>query len=108
MKTDELRELDAWIFENVLGWTPCREAAFPHRRSFKSGESECLHYDMPEFTTDPAAAMQVLDKCILKAGTVIIGPGENGGFELVSRINGGSATTIPAAICLFAKQLFSK
>ena len=116
----ELRELDAWIWTHVLGWVPFREEEYPHRNGYALGDDtgeKCLECDMPQCSTDPAAAMQVLEKCAVELG----GEGERAcavewlPMEEEWRIietdtpDGvrAQAKTLPLAICLFAKELFS-
>jgi hypothetical protein len=139
MNEKEMRELDAWIAEHVMGW---KWFAFPpvtdgtrkwtillktsswQRRqggkqvSAPHKNDEIDIGSVPQYTTDPAAAMEVLRK---------IGE-EMGGRTYGLRIHGPSAEfkvhfwtvtddefdveanapTLELAICLFAKQLFSK
>ena len=116
MKTDtELRELDAWIAVNVFGATAaldrgfaCRDGDDRHtvRFSKEAGWTVC-----PLYTTDPAAAMSVLEKCVEKENDgVVCGRlrekwcatrnGWGGGFH--------EAQTLPLAICLFARELFKE
>jgi len=121
----ELRELDAWIAEHVFGW---------HRQSFENGylrqnllvenkfradkyRRHGWHNDVevldtfPKFSTDPAAAMQVLEKCIEKEPNGIVCGNLKGQWCATTHGWGGAfceAETLPLAICLFAKQLFSK
>lgn len=118
----ELRELDAWIAEQVFGWHKFK----PHRinNAFctvcrkESGEA-VDHYNaafvmvsttLPRYSTDPAAAMLVLEKCAGRVGDTIRYRTLHGGHglschELPFVVK---AATLPLAICIFAKQLFSK
>lgn len=63
----------------------------------------------PEYTTDPAAAMAVLEKCREKESVTI---GTLNGKCCVTKSSWSrlfvESDTLPLAICLFAKQLFSK
>lgn len=126
MTDTELRELDAWIAENVMGYAWLQpiggrytrfylvspnnhkdlkpEFVF-HRKSYRDEDIE----NAPRYTTDPAAAMEVLKKCSEKY-SIKIGFDVNGKwfvshydakFEGVIR-----AETLELAICLFAKKLF--
>jgi len=122
MTTTELRELDAWIAENVMGltqdyailkyghyyrpeargYTRDINEAWRCNKQIADDESKaegCKAVPIPfkSYTTDPAAAMDVLKKCIEKdaytTGSMIRGASEGfGKLEL--------------QICLFAKQLF--
>lgn len=93
MKPEELHELDFWIANNV----------FPEKKLFK----------FSAYTTDPAAAMMVLDKCLERydIGDTVISKEVNQFWIRTvgshgSRIQ-GEAETIPLAICLFAQNLFA-
>jgi len=114
----ELRELDAWIAENVMGViivkVRCRD------------KSEVICPDVKRYTTDPAAAMEVLKKC----GYKIQGRDYPRGFghyfvrvyfaeiahewcvclgnEKSDSSIYGQAETLEIAICLFAKKLFTE
>jgi len=84
MKTenDELRELDAWIAEHVMGWTPNKSQSLKYRRAWNvpgqelrwTGEArlpelyECDHPEDEMFhpTTNNADAMAVLKACVEK------------------------------------------
>ena len=114
MNTEEMRELDAWIFQHVFGYIPWREEEYPHRNGWAKGDEygeKVLDYDKPEFTTSPADALAVLRECYPQVGgssiqTAFIGQylvwhGDN--FD--QRVK---ADTIELAICLFARQLFEK
>lgn len=120
----ELIELDAWIAEHVMGW-----------HIFNSGRGsvcalknkdlvdESLKIIIPKHpfdepsdfspTTDPAAAMEVLEKCAEKDVFTSIAISRNGDFWEVF-LGGhyhqkkGIAETLPLAICKFAQALFSK
>jgi hypothetical protein len=134
----ELRELDAWIAENVFGlpvnWEDGRRENGPVYLWFiagKNGESnQCER--VKNYTTDPAAAMEVLKKCI---GALPLdnesdpedmstfslglrrGYGGKGGFairrfsmwmETYSAEEIGEGETLELAIAKFARSLFSK
>ena len=119
MKTDtELREMDAWIAVNLFGGVrhqdePCREGVdiYPFAM-WQGGELDCL---VSEFrpTTDPTAAMQVLEKCVGET-SVTIRKQSNGRFciwwteseNMVEQHLFGS--TLPMAICQLARELFKE
>ena len=138
MTTQELRELDAWIAEKVMGdngvkiWYASKDGG--ESGSLFSGElitrkdvSEfCQRHpeyaviervQYPHYTTSPADAMEVLNKCLRHAadhnldavemyaepdGVVVSINDDEGGQIMVK-----AATTEPA-ICLFARELFSQ
>jgi len=91
MTTQELRELDAWIAEHVFG------VSVPHP-FFKP-------------TEDPRGAMDVLKKCAEKhQHDIAIGTAGPTDWRVwAGELNGATyASSLELAICLFAKQLFSK
>ena len=119
MTEKELRKLDAWIAEHVFEWTdieffqpPCDVMEEPNLPFWRGVQKACLLWQsVPCFTTDPAAAMMVLEKCFEKYYGIVIN------FEPNSKtfvcwyghpVVGTYAETLPLAICLFAKKLFSK
>lgn len=140
MSDTELRELDAWIAEHVMGWT-VKSRTSPHSGSsrehfwFEPGNDiepkyRGLTYTMspsgnvggercaPEiahYTTDPAAAMWVLEKCCDDAPNAVEIIHEFNPWEVRTRKSNKPgdflevhAETLPLAICLFARKLFSK
>ena len=124
MTDKELRELDAWIAEHVMGWiTECHEDRVlffpPDLDTEKKRRKWSYGISINRYTTDPAAAMMVLEKCIMylsdKFGSVDLD--HHGKFEIAAMMRGEyaadtendvDAETLPLAICLFAKKLFSK
>lgn len=101
MDTKEMRELDAWIAEHVMGW----------KISFRAGEVEIWRTPSGTAvfhpTTDPAAAMEVLKKCGERACTTVYRT--KGAWVVTSSILVGAEADAPTpelAICLFAKALF--
>ena len=153
MTNQELRELDAWIAEKVMGYTLNQELGIRYKDGTESwGNSpeytaqKCAHYqkqglgcelitreDLDGFspTYDPAAAMQVLEKCAKKdsekfmGGMVIetwfvsaIGEDYEPHWRVACRMSRDKmptdeqslmtgAPTLPLAICLFAKKMFA-
>lgn len=131
---NELRELDAWIAEYVLGyvWLPDhgRSGKFylydkPTPLDLKESKhglspiEHGVHHRVPSFTTDAAEALKVLEKCVFAIPThheIKIGMARNGSFLVSVQYDDfepnshkdSNADTLPLAICLFAKQLFSK
>ncbi len=155
MNPQELRELDAWIdrelFDggNLVGLKKRGLWYRPDAKGYTDRSAEAGRYTREEakkheyphddpvticelpirpYTTDPAAAMLVLEKCGKETvnGTEFVccsfsTPNsstldKNNGHWSVGRISGGlwvsgeigNATTLPHAICLFAKKLFEK
>jgi hypothetical protein len=132
MSSAELRELDAWIAKHVMGCELEKEIGFRYNdgteswgnspeytvqkfNKYKSeGIADCL-LERPntyEFqpSTDPAAAMMVLEKCGTKTEPhecMYMGMIDGEWIVGHSAVE-ASASTLPLAICLFAKQLFEK
>ena len=125
MKIKELRELDVWVAENVMGFTIIKTPSLATEIYVNSEVFERLM--MPPqplkcYTINPTYAMEVLKKCAEKMKRE-----SDGFYDLVcirpkttedgwtvfkqSQENWGhlyeEADTIELAICLFAKKLFS-
>lgn len=136
----ELRELDAWIAEHVMeakNFVGVKKRGYwyrPNAHGYTDRQSEAWHmtreeakkheylrgdepvviceFDTPSYTTDPAAAMMVLEKSIELLNYFTIGK-EGDVFIFESRqINGKrivvKSETLPLAICLFAKQVLTR
>lgn len=107
----ELRELDAFIAVHIFGWVPETRSTYAGEHNAKGyGLNKHLHlgdkdryfqseYSFPHarYSTDPAYAMQVLEKCI-----------EKDAYAVGAWIRGMKGEFLPTAIALFAKQLYSK
>jgi len=107
MNETEQRELDAWIAENVMGWDLGESKpghGWPWFGEFGFGDEQ---EKIPHYTTDPAAAMEVLKKC---SEETYITTRRHKRCWSMSGSNGMTieAETLELAICLFAKKLFSK
>ena len=117
----ELRDLDLWIAEHVMAYTRghpggcAKEYWQPPPYKFGVIPVE----KVPKFTTNPADAMAVLEKCAEKC-TVTIECAKNASGDwqaMVSRLNQEGrktvedfckvADTLPLAICLFSKKIFA-
>lgn len=118
MKSEkELRELDAWIAEHVMGLVLCkRRPAILNPNEFvlsipskivraRIGTGPTINFQP---TIDPAAAMLVLKHCIKSEkgnlGLSMRGSGE--GFGIVAK-HDVYELTLELAICLFAQKLFT-
>lgn len=90
------------------------------KRYSESGEcatsvdaKKCVKDTHPAYSTDPAAAMTVLEKCAERLGNYsvqIIGSPKHG-YSITGsgeRMEQCFADTLPLAICLFARALFEK
>jgi len=104
MSDKELRELDAWIADEVF------------KRWMLNPEGLG---DAPKYTTDPAVALGVLKKCAEKlcddkafSDALMIQPNEAGNGWFVGPFSDDTkcveSPTLELAICLFAKKLFTK
>jgi len=120
MSSNEARELKIWIQIHVFGWKHSAEKKYPHRRGFSKDGVFLLEYDMPDYPNDDGAAFSVLERCATECessgdGIDISFTKQTGEWE-VGRMQLGfewsielrsSAQTLPLAICLFAKKLFT-
>jgi hypothetical protein len=129
----ELRELDAWIAENVMGWELAKDeyhARMSLSKSYciSSDKTVCFghqgQFSLFKPTTNPAAAMELLKKCgeqgILKGEFKLpVSIFRRGDLQWVVSENCEDAPehefyivveaeTLELAICLFAKKLFTK
>jgi hypothetical protein len=113
----EMDELNVWIFKNVFGWMDYQEEEFPHRTGFAKGDEfgeKMLRCDMPDFTTDRAAAMEVWCACQKKLGAIPIicsYQTEVGGYWIRAVPKNGTevegiSETFERACANFARQLF--
>jgi len=130
MNDNELRELDAWIAEHVMKSKPIIQARALNKdetgmalleddfvtrgivKEFCDSHKE-YHYKecevFPHYTTDPADAMQVLEKCCQNYGMCgIVRVAYSKGFVEPWVCEHEKSETLPLAICLFARKLFSK
>lgn len=130
MKDTDTRELDAWIAEHVMGFEerPCyRGSARIEGMTFYvangrsvTGEASKGNHQFPKYTTDPAAAMEVLKKCAEECDMPIEIDRKRDKKTGNWRIESGTmaqgllaiappeCNTLELAICLFAKKLFTK
>jgi hypothetical protein len=120
MTNTELRELDAWIAENVMGWKRANFlSSYGKGRFMVSRETgDIMAYDLKgegfQPTTDPAAAMEVLKKCGKTKKNAIeifcLRPDENRSGKESYWVNDPKteSETLELAIALFAKKLFTK
>lgn len=135
MNSEQMRELDEWLAEYVFGW---------HRQRFDNGSTrfntlvpEKFRADkyrkhgwldgnphiqrFPRYTTDPAAALEVLKKCAETFRDVICIYQclQSDSWDISATVFGGedeedsreinvSAPTLELAIALFAKQIYSR
>lgn len=113
--TKEQRELDAWIAVNVMGWI------FIDRKAVGWGDGpdvygtgDCKNPTFQDFTptTDRRCAMLVLEKCADDIDGDMIQYWRDGiwhclqlGSSRRPDMTVYNGTTLPEAICLFAKAL---
>lgn len=100
MNEKEMRELDAWIAEHVMGLS--MEEQFGNPDNPIRGT-----ITPPNYTTNPAAAMLVLEKCLTMADELEIRLCYDCEYKVFDWSKAAKAETLPLAICLFAKKLFS-
>jgi hypothetical protein len=107
------------IFKTTNEW---RRAGSPASMAMKvSVLDQIPHFKWPSYTTDPAAAMEVLKKCAENQHVVTIEYAKNhlGNWQwMVAKLHCYSsgysedfctcAETLELAICQFARKLFSK
>lgn len=99
MNAKEMRELDAWIARNLFEWD------YSNFMWWKN--HEIVAYNLPQFTISKADAMNVLEKCVEQSQLTMQKPGTH--WQIWNRVNHHvTAETLPLAICLFAKKLFSE
>jgi hypothetical protein len=123
----QLRELDAWIAEHVFGWhkiqtgqnhslcSVCGNGFGARHNHYYPDFHGSMSGSVPFYSTDPAAAMQVLKRCVEFAKrnlghSVILTDTMNGycvGLTIPS-FKFITADTWELAIALFAKALFRK
>ena len=125
----EHQELNCWIAEYVMGWKMHDFTLHPIKgREMLAGiwwispDKIAASADCPKFTTDPAAAMEVLKKCAEKSNEIdpssfvatgvfykvflVIMIYHDG--ETAKYLHESQAETPELAICLFARKLFKK
>lgn len=116
MNDQELRELDAWIAEHVMGWTKWEGSGWLHAGCMDANGIKWLSggYEI-EFqpTIDSGQSMDVLKRCGERMPNFHIGAPQ--GSSLKNWMitwnydeNTVESETLELAICLFSKQLFSK
>lgn len=128
----ELRELDAWLWVNVPGLKSCkcvngmvpkwdksdyaRIREIGRQEGMKMPETEpdipCSH--SPHYSTDPAAAMEVLRKCAEKTFPTVYKSRQADEWCVDNQTLAGrkthlivTAETLELAIALFSKKLFT-
>lgn len=106
----ELRELDAWIAERVFGKPQIWDAS---NQEFFQTENCKTWNPTPFFTTDPAAALKVFEKCLARRFHIVVLDQTLSTVKKIclksgSEFEGEQAETLELAICLFSKKLFTK
>lgn len=136
MSDKELRELEIWLAEHLFGYkwyrfeaggkhwfTQTHPSAWVQRQGGIEAPPEGteMNSDAPRYTTDPAAAMEVLKKCAEEQTVTVEHSDKNqlGQPQWLVALLGEHdgdyveefckcAPTLELAICLFAKQVFHK
>lgn len=123
----ELRSLDCFIAVNLFGWDMtrkgwCASALRDCKENMDVGfPPESIHlkscvqpHIVPHYSTNGADAMKVLERCIDRADAVLLAHLNQMTIPAAPKfcVNGADinegAETLPLAICLFAKALWSK
>lgn len=118
---DELRSLDAWIAINLFDKHEFKPhhinnslcAFCNHGIEFKghwNKDWQNISGSLPRYSTDPADAMQVLSRCV-EEKRLAISISMRVASKTWTVFHGAykaEAETLPLAICLFARALFSK
>lgn len=131
MNEKEMRELDAWIAEHVMGWhkvethwdnkslcSVCGKGFGARHKHYVPDFHSSITGSVPRYTTDPAAAMEVLKRCaekLCEENAVQIQYGLNTTYKwyvaTVLKPNGRNicieSDTPETGLCLFAKALFT-
>lgn len=126
MNEKQLRELDSWIAEHAMGWRDFKVGIYgagaPEREPSIHGTPPTRKsgvFSVPNYTTDRAAAMAVLEKCSAFDQKVKVCIQQDSPSDWrVCRLYWqdyrpiedwySHAETLPLAICIFAKKLFSE
>lgn len=108
MTDKESRGLDVWIAVNVFGWTDDIKGS-GHYYMLDGAKSKTMDYHFWQPTSDRAQAMEVLEKCGDET-VPTLAKMSSGKWHIFSKFKKISVTaeTLPLAICIFAKKLFSK
>lgn len=112
----ELRELDAWIAEHVMGYKVRirkPDSTYPALRYWNKGDGFEILQAQFSPTTNPADAFEVLKKCYERAESFESGKDDSQGWYFfvdapIKAINASSHESLELAVCLFARKLFSK
>jgi hypothetical protein len=108
---ETLRELDAWIAENVMGWI--LDSPKSYRKGvavfafWNEGSTSRLAQDWKP-TTDRAASQEVLERCNATTDVHFALFVEGQPFEIWGGGHRAKAETLPLTVALFAKKLFGK
>lgn len=115
MNDKDLRELDAYLAEHVMGWKKVSSPQDLCKGSFLANKgADCIEYSSGRFkpSTDPAAALMVLEKAAAKlAPHSLVISFENDQWYVFEGGNFMEAVkndSLTLAVASFAKQLFSK
>ncbi len=105
MTAQELRELDAFIAEHVMGW---KVTLGSFDQQVCKDDKGALAYINFNPTTDTTAAMEVLKKCAVRTEVKVRHNGET--WEVFGSNSSSpiSSDTLELAICLFSKKLFDQ
>lgn len=108
MSENEMRELDIWITTNIMGIAVTYEEC----KTFPGVKLPTIDgwKHPPQYTVERALAMEVLEKCAVRCDIRV--QEDNKEYAVLASDEAdmmySRAKTLPLAICLFAKQLFSQ
>lgn len=119
MSDKEKCAMNAWLAEHAMDWKRVKTPTAIVAGTFFWNKGDVLiHYQRNELkafrpTTDRADAMQVMEKCACETTNIEIDfrDGDTfavGTYRRAGGIKEAEADTLPLAIALFAKALFSK
>lgn len=112
-QTRELRELDAWIAEHVMGMKVISK--YDPRPTVGTEDDYFVRewidvsHSLPHYTTSDADALAVLRKCLEKSAFGLAIQDTTKGYSISFKIDWSHeahAETLPLAICLFARKIF--
>lgn len=122
MTTTEQSELNLFLAQKVMGWTPVGISTGLKEGGFWIRDDNTIWIASPDPlkwgqewrpTTDPAQAMAVLEQCAKKSAYgILIVPQSDGRWYLSdqaeTRFVAIYGETLPLAICLLARELFKE
>lgn len=110
MKSEEIEQLNEWIYIRVFGWLHSREKDYPHRKGWSRDKEFCCNADMPNYCDDAADSRELEKKCLekLQPYSIVAQLMRCESWSIRSGIEGIECTapTLELAIAKFARRLF--